>query len=280
MLRFSSLLTAIILGTMSLESVESCSKIDIFSGYRNLDYHQDIAFFLPDNDLSDDIVLDKSKDSISNVNIGLIGIDGQWSYNQFYLAGFADWGWQGGDAQVKQQNTSYPIGDFPIVTTSKGKARSAEVSDYQITLGYLFNYNCVDLSLALGYTYSEQKITHYKSSWQGGLLGFNLLYQYGLWNFAAGYQYQFLHLCFTQSRSEIPLKGHSNNGGSNFAYLAASYPLSCGWNLGFAAEYQNWFSGTYKAKAKDHAFPSDCIHIASKTNISTYSFLGSLGYSF
>lgn len=278
MLRFSSFFTAILL-SMGLESVELSSRFDIFSGYRNLDYHQDATFFLPDNSISDDIVLDKIEDRITNVHIGLIGIDAQLAYDNFYFNGFANWGWQGGTATFKQQNTSYPIGDFPIRTTSKRKVSNTQVSDYQATIGYLFDFDNWALSLVTGYAYSQQNISRYKTDWQGGLVGFNLFYPYCMWNFATGYQYQFVSLCFRHNHSELPLRGHTN-GGSNLAYLAASYTLCNGWDLSFAAEYQDWSTGNYKTKVRDDSFPSECIGITSKTKVSTYSLLGSLGYTF
>lgn len=75
--------------------------------------------------------------------------------NNFFITGFAYWGWGGCNANLCEEITGFICKNKQI---GRARLKSAKTNDYQIGAGYLFDWNCWNFAISAGYAYDKQKI--------------------------------------------------------------------------------------------------------------------------
>lgn len=249
------------------------NEFNFIGGYRHDDVHFDTSIHFDDAALPEHFV-------IKNLNIWEVGVTARykiptWDYcecesflNNFYLDGFVKWGW-GGNGN-KFELTDYDSPPTELVNITKGKLKNAQTFDYQIALGYLYDWECWGLGLLGGYAYNYEHIKtkngktaelptldvfvndpffdgdKYEQIWQGPYLGVDFLYHLCNWNLDLGYEHHFAHYhakntinpaFLTDGFSDVR-KTHSAHG--DVIFLNGEYLFCNGWHIGLGVKYQYW----------------------------------------
>ena len=136
----------------------SLSDLNISSGYRNDTYKTvNTTKAVPDTTTQVDTI------NIKNINVWQVGVNGRLIMpdlencflNNFFLSGFAYWGWNGSGGRLNEHVVSFTgAGEL----RGKAKLKKAETSDFQLGLGYLFYWREWNFGLSAGYAYDKQKI--------------------------------------------------------------------------------------------------------------------------
>lgn len=274
-------------GTTNLFGLEVSNEIDFFAGYRydRIKHHASLDFVTP---LDDGAVTAKARSKADDINIGEIGIDIRYFMPQldcccefpwlsnFYLDGYASWGW-GGKSKTKSRFTEYSATGTEIVSYHHDhKIKSVDVQDYQIGLGYLlYNCDCFAWGITGGWSYDRQKLKHhadhydYKISqrWNSGYLGTELFYGWCEWLLNAGYEYHWADL------HSDGVKSHRADG--NVVYVDGTYQLCDCWDVGFCFKWRDFDARRGKIHGDDvlkggHA----------KARWESYSIVAKVGYGF
>jgi len=290
------------------------SEINVSGGYRN-DTYKTTNTTKTDSDTTTQV----DTIDVHNVHIGQVGVNGRLMMpdfevcclNNFFLSGFAYWGWNGHCGGLHEHVVSHTgAGEL----TAKAKLKKAGTRDFQLGLGYLFDWNEWNIGLSAGYAYDRQNIatksgkiafpsgstfidaplygSGYETTtkWEGPWIGTSLEYNECWWRFGAGYE---LHFADYSANHTIPdnfqarLQGvgstiHSSQAYGNVAFVDADYRFCDGWKLGAAFAYQYWQANHGHLKSED--FILDGIPTTTKVNNkakwSAYSIILNLGCAF
>ncbi len=201
----------------------------------------------------------------SAINLWQVGVNGSLGCPLF-LSGFAYWGIGGCSGHLKEQ-----ISNGKDAQQGRAKLQNASTSDYQISLGYLFERRCWNLSLSGGYAYDRQKIqtkrgeisfpypapfqnapiygSGYKTTttWKGPFAGAELHFLRSRWRSGIGYEFHFASYAADHTipqNATAQLQGFANQTKSraygNVVFLEGHYRFCHGLDLGLFFKYQNW----------------------------------------
>lgn len=309
MVKWVALSGCVGLAGISLHAFESRTDIDFTTGYRNdsLQRKNKLELHPPE-------VAQTDKIDISDISIWQVGIDGYClispcsPLHNFYLTGYAYWGWNICDAHLHETIRS----DF---VKQKGRANIDDIHtyDYQIGVGYLLDWNCWNLGVAGGYAYDEQKIRSKhgsislpagapfeaaplygegyttRTAWKGPWVGVDLAYNWCHWKGTAGYEYHFGRYVANHSipgGAIAPIEGYATHtkarAQGNVFYLKGAYMFCSRWELGGGLKYQHWRSHHGHLTSPFFAangFPATTKVLATGKWIS-YSIDFLIGYSF
>lgn len=260
---------------MGLSAFERGTEFNLTNGYRNDELQRTNRL-----ESTDPIVSQKDHIKIDNINLYQLGLNFRsmphfddcenLSYlNNFFINGFAYWGWGGSGATLHEHIKSYV---YDVEQLGRAKLKNACTQDYQIGLGYMFDCDCWNLSLSGGYAYDKQVIhsNHgeiafpasapfvdaaiygkgYKTTttWQGPWVGTELFYDLCDWRLSLGYEFHFAHY---HANHTIPANATSHQQGmssstkssrayGNIGFISGRYFFCEGWELGLMFKYQNW----------------------------------------
>jgi len=315
-------MTTLLFMNMALSALNVESGFEISNIYRHDHYHRENSASLIHQEVNsiDEI-------NVQNVDLWQLGINGRlmtpqnhfyWSnnpllslLNNFYIDGFAYWGWAGEGGQITEN-----IHNLSTKNTSKSKAKlkKALTWDIQFGLGYLFNWDCWGLGISYGYSYNTQLIKpkhgkisvapspspleaqihtapfHTKTLWKGPWIGLELFYDWCNWKFDLGYEHHSAlytanhYPSLTNKQLGFEDKTHSSHAYGNVAFLDISYYFYEGWTAGTSFKYQNWKAKHGHLKPDDTTFALQGLPKSTKiTAIGSwisYSISLDLGYSF
>ena len=276
---------------ISLSAFDPGTELNISTGYRHDDLCRVNTLKSPSSTVSQ-----KDHIRINNINIWQVGINGRlmmpctiedccWNdsiLNHIFLDGFAYWGWGGHGAQLHEHIASSLFSEKQI---GEATLKNARTEDYQIGLGYLFDWNCWNLGVSGGYAYDRQKIqtkhgkiafpssapfnkasiygNGYKTAtrWEGPWVGAELFHNWWAWRGSLGYEFHFAHY---QANHSIPPNPTSQQQGmrsttksshayGNVIFLDGRYFFCTGWEIGLRFKYQNW-----RAKSRPFEKPLFC----------------------
>lgn len=206
---------------------------------------------------------------------------GDFPIDNFYLTGFANWGWAGKDPFKNTLTLGQDVPEFQTL----GQLDYGHTSDYQVGLGYLFRLgelcspDCLcewdswAIGFSGGYAWDKQNIKtrygnltppfgsttppipnplftglKYHQKWQGPWVGTELFYELCQWTFNLGYEF---HFCvhteskFSRENPEfLPTDGPrtSKKGYGNIVFFNGNYKFCNGIEAGLHLKYQGWNS--------------------------------------
>lgn len=308
---------ALVFSGTHLSAHDFGSEINLFNGYRNdkLVRTNTLKAAFPEVSQKDHI-------HINNIMVYQIGVDGrlmlpetcdcEWYsfFNNFYLSGFAYWGWGGPGSNLHEEITSHFTYDRQF---GKARVKNYYTNDYQIGLGYLFNWCCWDLGILGGYAYDSQQIQTkhgkiafpssaplidapiygkgYKTTtrWQGPWVGTELFYNMDIWRWSLGYEYHFAryHATHKIPGTAIPQQQgmrsetKASNASGNVVYLNGRYFLCNGWETALLIKYEYWQANHGHLKSPyfyNNAYSSTKSFASGSW--SSYSVNFGVGYSF
>ncbi len=312
------LATSLFFSTMShLSAIEHHTEINLSGGYRNDQLASKIDLTTTPPQVP--TVNSALKSKIDDISIGQIGFDGRIMFpyssdpccefyflNNFYLDGFAYWGWSG------EGNKLHLTDEEDERTTSTHiKLKEIQTDDYQVGLGYLFDDDCWAFGVSAGYAYNSQKIKSKggeistpsnidlltdplfsdgyktKTHWQGPWVGVELYYDWCHWAFTLGYEYHFATYHQTHknpsSMPNIASKIKANDAYGNVVYLDAIYRFCGGWQAGFEFKYQDW-QARHGHVTTHHANitlpPDETLKAKANAQWQSYSIMADIGYAF
>lgn len=274
------------------------SELNLSNGYRNdtLQRTNTLKFAPYRVDQTDHI-------KINNINLWQIGLDGRLMLpKNFYLTGFALWGLGGGgklNEQIVSRNFSYK-------QTGKAQVHQARTHDYQIGLGYLFDWNCWNLGISSGYAYDKQRVKinrgaidlrnapiYWKkyettTTWKGPWVGGELFYNRCAWRCSLGYEHHFAHYDARHCIPPYPLavqqglssRTKSSHAHGNIVFLDGRYRFCGCWQIGAFFKYQNWRAGQGCLTSNYFPLNGYSPHSSATGQWTSYSINLDIGYAF
>lgn len=306
--------------TGSLAALDLSTEVNFIGGYRNDDLRRrNTKELIPPTVENVDTI------KIKSIHIGQVGLNARFKSPQmdtccdcsflgnFYVDGFAYWGWGGKGAKLHE------VIDEPFVGPVEfGRAELKDVNtyDYQIGVGYFFDLDCVGVGISGGYAWDRQRIktSHGElasapvtdfldapiysagyettTTWEGPWIGAEFFFDVCEWTLGLGYEYHFAHY---RARHTIPNNpfaeaeglaniAKSSQGSGNVGFLNAFYHFCEGWQIGAEFKYQNWFADCARVKPLGGTFVDfglpETTRIHATGQWISYSINFNIGYSF
>lgn len=290
------------------------SELNLSGGYRSDTYKRD-------NTTKSDSHTTIQKDTIdiNHINIWQVGVNGRAMMpgfencfaRNFFLSGFAYWGWKGAAGKLHE-----PITSFTGAGKQNGKARLDKVDtrDFQLGLGYLFNWKHWNFGLSSGFAYDKQNIKtrsgkiSYPSGapyidapiygigyqtvtkWWGPWIGTEIEYCRSLWRVSTGYEIHFADYSahhtipnnFIARLQGVESKTRSSQAYGNVVFLEGDYRFCKGWKVGSVFAYQHWQANHGHLKSDDFKLdgtPSS-TKVSSTARWIAYGMTLDIGYTF
>lgn len=240
---------------------------------------------------------------------------GFWGFlKNFYVDGFAYWGYGGKGGRLHETLNDFDLG---IKLVGKAKLTNAQTSDYQVGLGYLFNWCEWALGISSGYSYDkvEIKTTHGKTSdpypaapfvndpiygrgyrtisiWEGPWAGAKLFYNWCAYKFDLGYEFHYGRYSDKHGIPDNPIaqaeglsdKVRAHHAYGNVVFLDAHYYFCDGFVVGGGFKYQYWYANNGRLTPRNGTFVSNgfpaTTRIRTNVNWSSYSLTADIGYYF
>lgn len=276
-----------------------CGDIALTTGYRNDRITTDVNAFDPPETL---ILQDNLKGK--NINIFEIGFKGRVCLCEYFLKGFANFGWVGSGHY--EEDVSAP---GKVTSESKGHIHKGRTRDYSIGLGYMFTWNCINISPLIGYSYDYQRIKmgkitvdgfpdaqlsnlKYDMRWQGPWIGLESEFDLCCIDFTVGYEYH-----WSDWRANWTLAGpdifgvafsdkrKSHHAYGNVVYIDGTYCFCNCWEVGLGLKYQYWKATKGKLQPRNGTLAeavgsSTEVDKVPKATWSSFQIQLSLGYNF
>lgn len=323
---FLKSLLLVLAATSSVSAACINDELRFEGGWRNDEYSHTIDTVYASG------VTETNDFSVSSVDLGTFGVRGrffvpQWDdcgcfdmslLDNFYVQGFANWGWSG--RAKYHHDVALAVGDGVVDVDNTGNLSYVNTSDFQIGLGYFIDLgcwfndcSCLNLSdwglgVAGGYQWDRQKFKVSSATlvvddifvgdnpleeglkvyqrWQGPWVGAQLFYNACGWSFDVAYEYHFClhtngHYNFTDLAAifgAVDYSWRGHDGHSNVVYVNGYYELCQGWDLGLGFKYQDWHATRQRTSFDPDVFLVDSS--SGDYKVCSYSLYGSLGYSF
>lgn len=233
--------------------------------------------------------------------------------NNFYVDGYAYWGYGGKNGKLTENSTTTPSEER---FAGRAKLTDAQNSNFQVGLGYLFPWECWGLGLSAGYSYDKFAIKpkHGKSRtspetsfatdpryrkgyttshiWHGPWVGLEGYFEWCAWIFDVGYEAHFATFNLIHSiadnpiaeREDLAIRGRSNNAFGNVAFLDAHYYVCDTLVVSAGFKYQHWNVDRIHTEPKHGTFISNRFptftKVTNKVTWSSYCFSLDMGYFF
>jgi len=289
------------------------SDLDLSGGYRN-DTYKTVNTTRADSD-----TLQVDTIHVNNVSIWQVGVNGrimnpgfQDSFlRNFFLTGFAYWGWSGGSGGLHEHVVSFTgAGEL----TGKAALKKATTYDFQLGLGYLFDWCEWGFGLSAGYAYDKQIVatksgeisfpegtpfvvaplygTGYQTvtKWRGPWLGVCLEYNQCAWRVDVEYDFHFANYFanhtipdnFLARLQGVASNTHSSRAYGNVLSLNGEYRFYGGWKTGAAFVFQYWKANHGHLTSGDFALDGvpATTKVLSSAKWITYGFTLDVGYTF
>ncbi len=252
------------------------TDLELNTGYRNdsLQRKNTLELVPPEVDQTDEI-------KINNISIWQVGMNARFlmspfshkhfqggsRFHNFYLSGFAFWGWNIANPHLRETIQGYSQKQI-----GRAEVNDVHTYDFQIGAGYLVDWKHWNFSFSGGYAFDKQKIdtSHGQISypsgapfedaplygngymtttiWKGAWIGIDLAYIWRHWKAKTGYEFHFAH--YTANHS-IPVgyiagvEGYktytkANGAHGNVFFLNGAYLFCTRWELGAWFKYQHW----------------------------------------
>lgn len=314
-------LAALIASCTTLSAIDIRTDLNIVGGYRNDELQRiNIIEFYPPT------VTEIDKIRIDNINIGQVGLQGRlmmprcepcWCedfafINNFYLAGFALWGWGGSGTNLHEREEDFTAG---LEVIGRAKLSDAQTEDYQIGLGYLFDFGCWGVGISGGYSYDQQEIRtkhgafttptfsvevagygkgyKTKTTWKGPWIGAQLFRDWCSWTFGLGYEYHWADYTAkhrvpnnptAQAEGFIADNTKSHQGFGNIVFVDSVYHFCNCWEVGAGFRYQYWEADHCRLTPAGTSFAQLGFPVTTKARAIgkwiSWSINFNLGYSF